>query len=339
MSVQFKDYYEILGVDRKADKSAIKKAYRRLARKFHPDVNPGDRQAEEKFKDIQEAYAVLSKPERRQQYDSLGSDWRPGADFTPPPGWRPGATRVDFGDGEDLGEMFGSRGGFSDFFESIFGGFGADARRTSRGTFSRKGSDVEASLQLGLEDVHQGTRATLSLQTERACDRCRGSGSVGGLRCPSCGGAGKKAKPRKLNVKIPPGLRDGSVIRLAGKGENGRAGGKPGDLYLRIHLKPHHRFQVVGADDLQVELPLSPWEAALGARVNVPTLDGSVELKIPPETQTGQRLRLRGQGLRTREDKRGDLFVKVKIVIPPKLNDRERELFEELARVSEFEPR
>lgn len=338
MSVQFKDYYEILGVDRKADESAIKKAYRRLVRKFHPDVNPGDSQAEEKFKEVQEAYAVLSNPERRRQYDSLGSDWRPGADFTPPPGWRPTGTRVEFGDMEGFEEAFGSRG-FSDFFESIFGGFGGEARRTARRPFSRKGSDVEAAIELGLEDVHRGTRATLSLQSERTCERCRGTGEVGGMRCPSCRGAGRKRRPKKLNVKIPPGLRDGSVIRLAGKGENGRAGGRPGDLYLKIRLKAHPRFQVVGDDDLQVELPLSPWEAALGTRVKAPTLDGNFELKIPPGTQAGQRLRLRGQGLNKRDGGRGDLFVKAKIVVPPTLSARERELFEELARISKFEPR
>lgn len=340
MAVQYKDYYDILGLKRDAKSEEIKKAYRRLARKYHPDVNPGNQAAEDKFKEVQEAYAALGDPAKRKKYDQLGSGWQSGADFTPPPGWE--NVRVEFG---DLGDMFGERsgfGGFSDFFETLFGGFGAQARpgRGRRsGGFARKGSDIESQISLTLEEVHSGTQPKLRIQVTEPCDQCGGRGIVGAGRCPRCHGAGKIQRPKTLTVKIAPGAREGSVIRIAGKGETGASGGPAGDLFLRVHLKPHPIFSPVGNSDLQVEVPVTPWEAALGSKVRVPTLDGPVEMTIPAGTQGGSRLRLRGQGLNKRGGERGDLFVRIKVVVPAELTAKERELFEQLAKVSRFNPR
>jgi len=338
MAVKFRDYYEVLGVPKTATEDEIKKAYRRLARKHHPDVNPGDNSAEERFKELNEAYEVLSDPDKRKRYDQLGQNWKAGQDFTPPPGWE--NVRYDYGDfaGGDFGGFGGGRGGadFSDFFESLFGG-----RRGGRaGTgFSMRGQDVEAEISLTLEDAHRGASRNITLQLTDLCPECRGTGTKDGKVCPTCRGAGVVRRPKSLDVTIPAGVRDGSVIRLAGQGEPGSNGAGAGDLYLRVRLEPHPLFTVVGEDDIQLELPVAPWEAALGAKVSVPTLDRSVELTIPAGTQSGRRLRLRGQGLNRRGGGRGDEYVKIKIVIPPKLTDKERELFEKLAAESRFNAR
>jgi curved DNA-binding protein len=334
MPVKFKDYYEVLGVPKTAAEEEIKKTYRKLARKYHPDVNPGDKSAEERFKEINEAYEVLSDPEKRKRYDQLGPNWKAGADFTPPPGWE--SARVDFG---DLGNIFsGGQGpsGFSDFFESLFGrGRGP---RAGAG-FRMRGQDVEAEITLTLEEAHRGVTRSITLQATEPCPDCRGTGSKDGKTCPTCLGAGAIPRAKSFEVTIPAGVRDGSVIRLAGQGEPGANGASAGDLLLRVRLEPHRLFNIVGEADLQLELPVAPWEAALGAKVNVPTLDGPVEMKIPAGFQGGQRLRLRGQGLNRRGGGRGDQYVKLKIVIPPKLTAKEKELFEKLAAESHFNPR
>ncbi len=307
MAVKYKDYYQILGVSRSATQEEIKAAYRKLARKYHPDVNPGDKEAEEKFKEINEAYAVLSDPKKRELYDRLGSNWKAGADFTPPPGWE--NIRIDFGD-FDWG--FGRSGGFSDFFELLFGDPFKRSRRTGRAgpsTWTIPGTDVEMELPLTLEEAHRGTTRRITL-----------------------------ANGKSLEVKIPPGVRDGSVIRLAGQGEPGIAGGRPGDLYLRVKLQPHPLFQVSG-DDVTVEVPITPWEAVLGTTVKVPTLDGTAEVTVPPRSQAGRKLRLRGLGLTRRRGGRGDQYVRLKIVVPPDPTPTERRLFEQLARESRFNPR
>jgi curved DNA-binding protein len=334
MAVKFRDYYEVLGVSKSASAEEIKKAYRKLARKNHPDVNPGNKAAEEKFKDINEAYEVLSDPEKRTRYDQLGPNWKAGADFTPPPGWE--GVRVEFG---DLGDLFGGEGrssGFSDFFESLFGG-----RRGARGGagFRMRGQDVEAEIGLALEEAHRGVTRTLSIQAVEPCPDCQGPGSKDGKVCPSCRGAGAIRRPKSFDVSIPAGVRDGSVIRLAGQGEPGIDGASPGDLFLRVRIEPHRLFNLVGQDDIEIDLPVAPWEAALGAKVIVPTLDQPVEMTIPPGAQGGQRLRLRGQGLTRRKGGRSDQYVKLKIVIPSKLTAQERELFEKLAAASRFKPR
>jgi curved DNA-binding protein len=334
MAVKFRDYYEVLGVAKTATEDEIKQAYRKLARKYHPDVNPADKSAEEKFKEINEAYEVLSDADKRKRYDQLGQNWKAGQDFRPPPEWE--GTHVEYG---DLGDLFGGgrgQSGFSDFFESLFGG-----RRGARGGagFAMRGQDIEAEIALTLEEAHRGVKRTITLQTIESCPDCKGSGVKDGKTCPSCRGAGVIPRPKSLEVTIPAGVRDGSVIRLAGQGESGTNGASKGDLLLHVRIQPHRLFAIAGEDDVQIELPVAPWEAALGAKVMAPTLDGPVEMKIPAGAQGGQRLRLRGQGLNRRGGGRGDEYVKIKIVIPPTLTAREKELFEKLAAESRFNAR
>jgi DnaJ-class molecular chaperone len=334
MAVQFRDYYDVLGVARTATEDEIKSAYRKLARKYHPDVNPGDKSAEEKFKEINEAYEVLSDADKRKKYDELGPNWKAGQDFRPPPNWE--GVNVEFG---DFGDFFGGgRGasGFSDFFESLFGG----RRGPRRGAgFAMRGQDVEAEIPLALEEAHRGVKRTITLQVTETCPDCKGSGVKDAKTCPTCRGAGAIRRPKSLEVTIPAGVREGSVIRLPGQGEPGSSGAPAGDLFLRVRLQPHRLFNIVGENDVQIELPVAPWEAALGAKIPVPTLDGPVEMKIPAGAQGGQRLRLRGQGLNRRGGGRGDEYVKIRIVIPPQLTPKEKELFEKLAAESRFNAR
>ena len=315
MAVKFRDYYEVLGVARTATADEIKKAYRKLARKHHPDVNPGDKAAEDRFKELNEAYEVLSDADKRKRYDQLGQNWKAGADFTPPPDWSNRKGQAETNGGFDYNEAFGGGtkagcpNGFSDFFESYFGG---GPRVRGGAGFAMRGSDVEAEISLTLEEAHRGGTRTIKLN-------------------------GPESK--SLEVTIPAGVRDGSAIRLSGQGEPGSGNAQAGNLFLRVRIKPHSLFSVVGEDDLQIELPIAPWEAALGAKVSVPTLDEPVEMTIAPGTQGGQRLRLRGQGLNRRRGGRGDKYVKLKIVIPPKLSATEKELFEKLAAESRFDAR
>jgi DnaJ-class molecular chaperone len=332
MAVQFRDYYEVLGVNKSASDADIKSAFRKQARKYHPDVNPGDKSAEEKFKEINEAYEVLSDAEKRKRYDQLGPNWKAGEEFRPPPGWEREYTG-------DMGDVFGggSAGGFSDFFESLFGG-----RRGARAGagFAMRGRDIEAEIALTLEEAHRGGMRSMTLQATETCPDCRGTGSKDGKTvCPTCRGGGAVRRPKSLEVTIPQGLREGSVIRLAGQGEPGMSGAQAGDLFLRARIQPHRLFEPSGADDVQVELPVAPWEAALGARVMVPTLEGPVEMTIPAGTQGGQRLRLRGQGLNRRGGGRGDQYAKLKIVVPPRLTPQEKEMFEKLGAESRFNAR
>jgi len=345
MAAKTKDYYEVLGIKRGASEDQIKQAYRKLARKFHPDLNPGDKSAEEQFKGLQEAYDVLSDPENRKLYDQYGDNWRAvksGAG-APPPGWEgaqrstrgagPGAGGFDFGD-FDFSDFrsAGGAGGF-DIFEEMFGGSGR-----GRGRRVGRGRDVEAELELSIEEAHRGARRTIQMQVAETCPTCGGSGLKDGKPCETCGGAGEVLKPRTIEVNIPTGVRDGSTIRLAGQGGTRSNGSEPGDLYLHIRLRPHPVFSVKG-DDLEVELPITPWEAVLGAKVAVPTIDGKVELTIAPGAKSGQRLRLRGQGLNKRKGGRGDEYVRLKIVVPKDVKAEERRLYEELSRISGFKPR
>ena len=302
MPVKFRDYYETLGVSRTASEDEIKKAYRKLARKYHPDLNPNNKQAEEKFKEVQEAYEVLGDKEKRSRYDQLGPNWKSGSDFTPPPNWQ---TEFDpsemFGRGPRPGGGFGRQagGGFSDFFEMFFGGMGG-------GMDESVGEDAETQLTLPLIDMHQGTTKKLRVQTGRM--------------------------NKTIDVRIPPGARDGSRIRVPGGGPNGR------DLYIRLKQDPNSAFTVKG-DDTEVEVKISPWEAALGTTMQVPTLDGRADIRVPPGVTSGQKLRLRGQGPTIRGGGRGDHFVKLKIASPKTLSEEEKKLFEELQRVSKFNPR
>ncbi|MCW3098015.1 MAG: hypothetical protein JWL77_3633 [Chthonomonadaceae bacterium] len=320
MATTFQDYYATLGVARDATPEQIQAAYRKLARKFHPDVNKAP-DAEEKFKQINEANEVLRDTEKRRRYDTLGANYHAGQDFTPPPGWQGsgrGERRAEYAQEADFGGF--ADGGFSDFFSSMFGGVGG-ATRTQRGSGRRRGQDVEGEITVSLEDVYHGATRTVTLnRQERDAD--------GRLR----------EVTQNFDVRIPPGAQEGTVLRLAGQGGEGANGGAAGDLYIRIHIAPHPIFRREHTN-LVVDLPVTPWEAALGAEVPVPTLDGVVEVKLPAGTNSGKRLRLRGQGLPDQSGKRSDLLAAVRIEVPSPLSDKERELFEQLRRVSTFDPR
>jgi DnaJ-class molecular chaperone len=341
MAVKTRDYYEVLGVSRSASADEIKTAYRKLARKYHPDLNPGDKTAEERFKELQEAYDTLSDPENRKLFDKYGENWRAvkQGGGAPPPGWEgartaggPAGGGFDFS-GFDFGAGAGGSGAGFDIFEEMFG-----RARGARGRRRERGEDVEAQLEISLEEAHRGGRRTLQMQVAEICPTCNGTGVVADKTCQTCGGSGQVLKPKTIEVNIPAGVRDGSTVRLAGQGGAGMNGTQPGDLYLRIRLRPHPVFTVRG-DDLEIELPIAPWEAALGTKVEVPTIDGKVDLTIPAGAQSGQRLRLRGQGLNKRGGGRGDEYVRLKIVVPKESSVEERRLFEELRKVSRFDPR
>jgi curved DNA-binding protein len=310
MAVAFRDYYELLGVPRGASNEEIRGAYRKLARRYHPDVNK-DPGAEDRFKEVSEAYEVLRDPEKREKYDRLGQNWKAGDDVSGAAGFeeymRRGGARGGGFNGDDVRVEFGDGGDFSDLFEGLFGGRG---RARGFDGFSRRGGDQEAVLELSLEEAARGGRRRLTL----------GDG-------------------RDYEVDIPRGVRDGQVIRLAGEGGGGGGGAPPGDLLLRIRLRPHPRFRRDGRD-LEVDLPVAPWEAALGAKVEVQTLEGSVRVTVPAGSSCGRRLRLRGQGMPSPGgDRAGDLYAVVKIVVPKKLSKQERKHFEALAQTSKFDPR
>jgi curved DNA-binding protein len=322
MSVQYKDYYQSLGVPRTASADEIKKSFRKLAREFHPDVAKDKKKAEEKFKEINEAYEVLSDADKRKKYDELGADWKSGAEFRPPPGYG------GFGGGQAFrggratgGEEFHFGGtGFSDFFEQLFGarmrggaGGGFDQRGNfSEEGFAERGADIEGDIMVTLEEAARGSVRTVNVRH------------------------GDRAESHQ--VKIPPGISEGQKLRLAGRGESGTGGGENGDLFLRVRFAKHPDFDVDG-HNLIYELELAPWEAALGAEISVPTLDGKVNIKIPAGTPSGQKLRVRHRGLAPRDGTRGDLMVVTKIVLPQKISAAGKKLWEQLARESKFNPR
>jgi len=346
MAVQFKDYYEILGVERGASDAEIKQAFRKLARQHHPDVAKNKREAEEKFKEINEAYEVLGDPAKRKKYDELGADWKAGAEFRPPPGWQPfgaGAFRTA-AQGAGYEFQFGGTG-FSDFFEQVFGsmGRGGTGARFGRSVFSEeefteRGRDVEGDIMVTLEEAMHGSVRTVSVRPAVACEECHGTGERRGRVCHVCAGNGRVSKVDKYQVKIPAGVGEGQRLRLAGRGEAGSGGGKAGDLYLRVRFARHPDFEVDG-HDLVYEADVAPWEAVLGTTVSVPTLKAHVSIKIPPGTQNGQKLRVRGHGLPRRDGGSGDLIVLTRIQVPERISDRERALWEQLARESRFNPR
>lgn len=314
MSVKYQDYYQILGVKRDASQDDIKRAHRKLARKYHPDVNK-DKQAEEKFKQLSEAYEVLKDPEIRKKYDALGANWKAGQNFRPPPGSK--NMKFDFGGGGPGGGGFSfSSNGFSDFFEAMFGGASAGSPFTgSRATQPRRPPAVtEATITITLEEAYHGAEKQLALHD------------------PSTN------QSKQLNVKIPAGVTHHSKIRLADQG--GFGSGPSGDVVLQINIAPHERFQIHG-HNLHAEIAISPWEAALGSKISVQTLDGQITLTVPPGSPSGRKLRLREKGLRFRgrDGHRGDLLVQLKTVVPENLSERERELFEQLAKESTFNPR
>ena len=304
--VKYKDYYDTLGVARNAPEKDIKAAYRKLARQYHPDANPGDKSAEEKFKEISEAYEVLKDADKRKRYDTLGSNWKAGSDFTPPPGYE--------GFSFDFGNMggFGQGSPFSDFFESLFGqatgGMGGNPR--SGGGFGRgqiKGQDQEADIELTIEEIAKGTTRTIHVS------------APGG-------------RQKTLQVKIPAGVRAGSKVRVPGEGGLGAAGTN-GDLFLKVRIKPHPTFTIEG-ENLVTELLISAAQAVIGGEATVPTLDGSVRISIPPLSQNGRMLRLRERGLpKLKQATRGDELVRLKVNIPATVTPEEKALYEQLLEV------
>ena len=334
MSVEYKDYYEILGVSRDASQEEISKAFKKMARKYHPDLNPNDPEAEKKFKDANEAYEALKDPEKRKRYDNLGNTWQHGQDFQPPPGFE--GMRFNFGGPGGAQSGFDASGGFSDFFETIFSdlfsggaGFQQGGRSSAfgGGPFAgagrqrqAKGEDAQATLDLSLEEAYKGGKKTVTLQE----------------RVPGPDGR-PQTQNKTLEVNIPAGIKDGSKIRLSGQGSPAFRGGQPGDLFLKINIQPHSMFKLDGANVI-LDLSLAPWEAALGTKVAVPTLEGNVEMTIPAGTNSGQKLRLRGKGL-GRGSNKGDQYVRIMIKVPRELSQEEKELWKQLAEVSTFKPR
>ena len=341
MAVEFKDYYKILGVERTASDEAIRRAFRKLARQYHPDVAKDKKAAEEKFKEINEAYEVLGDPEKRKRYDSLGAEWNQG--FRPPPGWERRGRRSGRGSESfnDFEFHFGGTG-FSDFFEQFFGSMGgrrsgSDSRDPLREHWQR-GQDVEADILVTLEEALNGSIRPVSLRHEVICPRCGGSGELGRRACPECGGSGHSGRVENYQVKIPAGVREGQRLRLAGRGEAGTGEAPSGDLFLRVRFAKHPDYRVEG-DDLYFDLDLAPWEAVLGGQVSVPTLGGRIGIKIPPGAQNVQKMRIRGHGLTLRDGGRGDLYVVLHIQVPERIGERERTLWEQLAGESRFNPR
>jgi curved DNA-binding protein len=349
MPVKYKDYYEILGVRRTASEAEIKKAFRKLARENHPDVAKNKRQAEERFKEINEAYEVLGDPAKRKKYDELGANWSSGADFHPPPGWegfgRAGGRTARGPGGEEFEFHFGGTG-FSDFFEQLFGSRGGRGGQFGGGRASfeeegfaaQRGRDIEADIMVTLEEASRGSVRSITVRYQGHCDACGGTGQRGRTACGACGGTGQLLRTQTHQVKIPPGVGEGQKLRVAGKGEAGSGRGGAGDLFLRVRFARHPDF---AAEDHHLihELELAPWEAVLGANVSVPTLNGAVNIKIPPGTHNGQKLRVRGRGLPRRGGDSGDLIVVVKVDVPSRVSEAERRLWEQLARESAFKPR
>ena len=348
--MQFQDYYQTLGVQRSASPDEVKKAYKKLARKYHPDVSK-ESNAAEKFKEINEAYEVLGDDDKRKRYDSLGANWKNGQDFQPPPNWEEmfgnrfggGGAQSFGGAGNGASFHFGGDAGFSDFFESFFGD--QDFQRVVRGGFaeeagysqgarrpqgtpggrpvpkSRKGQDLEASVRVGLYEALSGTTKKVSFD----------------LITTSPDGE-RSTEKKSYNVKIPAGIQPGKSIRLTGQGAPGINSGKDGDLLLRVLITEDPRFTIMGRN-LISELKLTPWEAALGTELPVETLDSQVNLRVPAGTQSGQKLRVKGKGYSDKKGERGDLLLQVKVCVPKELSDSERELYEEFKERSSFNPR
>lgn len=353
-----KDYYGMLGVPRNASEKAIKQAYRRLARRSHPDVNPGDKAAEARFKEINEAYQVLSDPERRRRYDRYaqryGDHWEQAEEFEQAArqrgagahgfdpadlfrgrgqaraGEEPFVYRSDAGESFDADDLFGDRGPFGDLFGGLFRGAGRQARSGG----ARASRDLTHEVEVTLEEAFQGTTRVLQLETEQVCSDCRGAGKVAGVPCAACRGSGRLGQPRRLEVKIPPGVATGSRVRVAlGAGP---ANGS-GSLYLDVKVRPHDRFERRG-DDLYAEVPVPLYDALLGGEVAVATLRGTVALRIPPQTQNGRQFRLAGRGMpHLKGNGAGDLYVRASVMLPEKLTVGEQDLFAELRRMRDGE--
>ncbi len=332
--MDYKDYYKILGVARGASADEIKKAFRKLARKYHPDVNPGDKKAEEKFKEINEAYEVLSDPDKRRKYDTLGPNWQ--EQF----GFQPGArTQRTYTYGGRTSSPFdfdvgGGGANFSDFFEALFGRTASTGARGTRDDMRRRaGDNIEQPVEVTLQEAYVGGVRTFNIQSTEVCLTCKGTGEVGGRACANCGGQGIVPRNKRIQVKIPVGVDNGSKIRVAGEGQPGMGGGPRGDLFLVISVKPDPVYERKD-DDLYLDIDVELVTAMLGGEVPVPMPDGrKLKLTIPAETQNGRTFRLAGKGMpHLRGDGSGNLFARVKVVLPMHLSSEERALFEKLAR-------
>jgi DnaJ-class molecular chaperone len=332
--MNYKDYYTVLGVPKGAAEKDIKSAYRKLARKWHPDANPDNtKAAEEKFKEISEAYEVLGDPEKRKKYDALGSDWQRAARQAE----QQREYHRNYSDSDFSGFDFntGTAGGpgpsgFSDFFDMFFSGIGR-RQTTQSSNFSQRGQDLETTIELGLRDVYDGGKKAVALQVEDLCPNCRGTGTVNARLCPQCGGTGRVLVTKKFEVAIPKGISDGQRIRLAGQGGVGLNGGANGDLYLIVKLLDDSMYKRKG-DDLYVDLPVSVYDLVLGGEVKVPTMAGQVAMTIPEGTQNNRLLRLTGKGMpKVKGSGAGDQYVRLIGQLPQTLSDKEKKLFKELA--------
>lgn len=330
-----KDYYDILGVKRDASAEEIKKAYRKLARKYHPDVNPGDPSAEERFKEVSEAYHVLIDPEARKKYDHMGHQaFADGFDFDS--FWEQVSRQTGFHFGFGPSGRAGQRGGFGgieDLLGQAFGGFGAQARS------SQRGGDLKYNVEVDFMEAAQGSTRHLNLEKESICSSCGGSGQRGGGLCGSCYGRGRTTETQRLNVKIPAGVDTGSKVRLRGKGEPGINGGPPGDLFIVVQVRPHPVFARQGSD-VFTTVPITVGEAVMGGKVTVETIDGPTSMTVPAGTQGGQKFRLKGKGIKKLKGSgRGDQYVSIRIVLPKDLDDRSKEIIKEFDERTAFDPR
>jgi molecular chaperone DnaJ len=367
-STMKRDYYDVLNVKRSATEKDIKKSYRRLAREFHPDLNPGNKEAERRFKEISEAYHVLSNAELRKKYDQLGH-----RAFEAGGGGAGGFEGTNFGPFEARDFGYGKGGGFSEIFENLFG-----QRRETQSRAATRGQDLQYTVEISFEDAAHGVTTPISITRSescpecagygqrpssrrqtcpecggsgqrpgaggflglgQACSRCEGTGVLAGEPCQRCGGRGSLPITERINVKIPAGVGTGSKIRVAGKGEAGHHGGPPGDLYILTKVRPHPLYDRKG-DNLYIEVPITVTEAALGASIEVQTLDGPVTMKIPPATQSGQTFRLASKGMpHLKGEGRGDQFVRVNILLPRNLDERSQQLLRDFERLNPYNPR
>jgi len=337
--MEYKDYYKILNVPREATADEIKKAFRKLARKHHPDVNPGDKKAEMKFKEINEAYEVLSDPDKRKKYDTLGPNWQD--QFGPPP---TGSRRAyNFGGRTSSTPFEFEAGGpaFSDFFEALFGRSGptsATPRGTREDLRRRAGDSIEQPVEVTLQEAYLGGMRTFNIQSTEVCPICKGTGEINNKSCTNCGGQGMIPRNKRIQVKINAGVDNGSKIRVAGEGQPGIGGGPRGDLYLVISVKPDTKFERKG-DDLYVDVDVDLVTMMLGGEVPIPTPDGrKLVLTIPPETQNRRLFRLAGKGMpHLRSEGSGNLYARVQVLLPTQLSSEERALFEKLAHTRRVE--
>lgn len=325
--MKFQDYYKVLGVSRDADATAIKKAYRKLALKWHPDHHKGEgeEEAEARFKQVSEAYEVLSDEEKRKKYDRFGENWEQGQEFEPGPGQ---STMTP----EEFEAMFGSGAGFSDFFQGMFGGqFGQDFGGSTRGhaRYRYRGADVRADLHLAVSDALAGGKRSFEIPARVSCPRCGGTGFIGKHVCPTCGGVGQVQKRQSIDLSLPDSVRDGMVLRLKGLGEPGEGGGESGDLHVTLRLDDDETYRL-NASDIEARVSVTPWDAVRGTKVDVRTARGVVALTIPPDSRTGNRLRLRGQGMPNGKGGHGDCFARIEMDLPRSLTERQRELLREI---------